>query len=307
MIRFLLLGQLARGPEADASIDPGPPAPSDDPLTQLAAFKDQSIEFLQTNGQQLLINVVSAIVIYYVGKVVAAVLTRMLSRVLERAKVDKMLVSFLTNILYFVMLAVVVMAALERLGVETTSFTAVLAATGFAIGLALQGSLGNFAAGVILIVFRPFKLGDTVEVGGVTGCVEEIAIFSTILKTPDNRRVIVPNGEITNSVITNNSHNPQRRIDLVIGCSYGDDLLAVKSLLIELVESDPRILTHPEPQIAVSELGESSVNFIVRPWVRTLDYSFVKYDLIERIKLGFDQRGFNFPFPSRDVYTHAAG
>ncbi len=291
-------------PEETSGVQEAPPS---DLWAQWANFKDEAFDYLQAHGPQLVVNIVSAIVIYYVGKIIAAILTRMLGRVLKRAKIDEMLVRFLTNIIYYVLLAVVAMAALERLGVETTSFAAVLAAAGFAIGMALQGSLGNFAAGVMLIVFRPFKMGDFVEAGGVTGVVEEIAIFSTILRTPDNRRVIVPNGEITSSVITNNSHNPTRRIDLVIGCGYGDDLLAVKSFLNDVIDEEPRILDDPEPQVAVSELGDSSVNFIVRPWVNTVDYAAVKYDLTERIKLGFDQRGFNFPFPSRDVYTHAEG
>ncbi|MEZ6054241.1 MAG: mechanosensitive ion channel [Planctomycetaceae bacterium] len=307
MIRFLMLAQDTSAPAGDAAESPIKLTTPEDAVSQLTAFKDQVIEYLQTNGLQLLINIVSAIVIYYAGKIAAAILTRMLGRVLARAKMDEMLVRFLTNIIYYLLLAVVAMAALERLGVETTSFAAVIAAAGFAVGMALQGSLGNFAAGVMLIVFRPFKMGDFVEAGGVMGTVEEIALFSTILKTPDNRRVIVPNGEITNGVITNNSHNPTRRIDLVIGCAYGDDLLAVKSFLNDVIDEDPRILDDPEPQVAVSELGESSVNFIVRPWVKTSDYADVKYALTERIKLGFDQRGFNFPFPSRDVYTHAAG
>ncbi|MCA9110922.1 MAG: mechanosensitive ion channel [Planctomycetaceae bacterium] len=306
MMRFLLLAQEAESTTSQVAEGTGGDAASGDPIFQMSEFKDQALEYLETHGPQLLINIVTAIVIYYVGKIVAAILTRMMSRVLARTKMDEMLVRFLTNIVYYLLLAIVAMAALEQLGVETTSFAAVLAAAGFAIGMALQGSLGNFAAGVMLVVFRPFKMGDFVEAGGVMGTVEEIALFSTILKTPDNRRVIVPNGEITNGVITNNSHNPTRRIDLVIGCAYGDDLLAVKSFLNDVIDEDPRILDDPEPQVAVSELGESSVNFIVRPWVKTSDYADVKYALTERIKLGFDQRGFNFPFPSRDVYTHTA-
>ncbi len=275
-----------------------------DPVGQLAAFKDEAVEFVRTNGLQFVLNLVLAIVVYYIGKAITGVITRIIRRMLERAKVDGILVRFVSNIVYYVLLAVVAMAALDRLGVETTSLTAVLAAGSFAVGMALQGSLGNFAAGVMLIVFRPFKMGDFVEAGGTAGVVEEISIFHTILRTPDNRRVIVPNSTVTGGTITNNSHNPTRRIDLVIGCGYGDDLLAVKSFLNDVIEEEPRILDDPEPTVAVSELGESSVNFIVRPWVQSSDYAAVKYDLIERIKLGFDQRGFNFPFPSRDVYTH---
>jgi small conductance mechanosensitive channel len=215
-----------------------------------------------------------------------------------------MLVRFSANLLYTLMLVVVGMAALEQLGVQTTSLTAILAAAGFAVGMALQGSLGNFAAGVMLITFRPFKTGDAVEAGGVSGDVEEIQIFNTIFKTADNRRVIVPNSSITGGVITNNSANPTRRIELVIGCSYLDDVSAVKSFLMELLETDPRILRQPAPVVAVNELAEYRVNFLVQPWVRSSDYGAVRCDLMERIKIGFDQQGFSFPFPSRDVYMH---
>lgn len=278
--------------------------PAPEAVDQLTAFKDETIAYVQKNGLQFLINVIFALAIYYIGKSVAGVLAQIVARVMERARVDDMLVRFITNVVYYVLLVVVVMAALERLGVETTSLAAVLAAAGFAVGMALQGSLGNFASGVMLIIFRPFKSGDYIEAGGATGIVEELSIFHTIFKTLDNRRVIVPNGEITSGVITNYSHNATRRIDLVVGCGYGDDLLAVKSFLKSVLEDEPRVLLQPEPVVAVDELGESSINFVVRPWVQASDYFSVKCDLTERIKLGFDQRGFNFPFPSRDVYMH---
>ena len=283
------------------------PATTVDPMHAVNGIWNTVREYLATQGTHLVINLLLALLIFLVGKWVTNILSRFCNRLMKQAKVDDTLARFLANIVYAVLMVMVILATLARLGINTTSMAAVVAAAGFAVGMALQGSLGNFAAGVMLIVFRPFKMGDFVEAGGVMGTVEEIALFSTILKTPDNRRVIVPNGEITNGVITNNSHNPTRRIDLVIGCAYGDDLLAVKSFLNDVIDEDPRILDDPEPQVAVSELGESSVNFIVRPWVKTSDYADVKYALTERIKLGFDQRGFNFPFPSRDVYTHAAG
>jgi small conductance mechanosensitive channel len=252
------------------------------------------------------INLLIAGVIYYVGKIAAHLITGIVRRGLQRAKVDAMLVSFLVNIVYAVLLVVVVMAALSQLGVETTSLAAVLAAAGFAVGMALQGSLGNLASGVMLIVFRPFKAGDFIEAAGTKGIVEEIEIFNTILRTPDNIRVIVPNGQITGGVITNYAARETRRIDLVIGCGYGDDIRQVKAFLTQIVADEPRILDDPEPVVAVDELAESSINFVVRPWVQTDDYWAVKWDLTERIKLGFDERGFNFPFPSRDVYMHQA-
>jgi len=273
---------------------------------RLATMKDEALDYVQTHGLEFVINLLIAGVIYYVGKIAAHILTGIVRRALMRAKVDDMLVRFLENIVYAVLLIIVIMAALSQLGVETTSLAAVLAAAGFAIGMALQGSLGNFASGVMLIVFRPFKTGDFIDAGGTKGIVEEIDIFHTTLRTLDNVRVIVPNGEITSGVITNFAANPTRRIDLVIGCGYDDDLLAVKSFLTEVVNDDPRVLQDPEPLVAVDSLGDSSVNFFVRPWVNSEDYLATKCDLTERIKLGFDQRGFNFPFPSRDVYTHQA-
>lgn len=271
---------------------------------RLREFKDETLELIQANGVEFAINLLIAGVIYYGGKIAAHIITGIVRRGLQRAKVDAMLVSFLENILYAILLVVVVMAALSQLGVQTTSLAAVLAAAGFAIGMALQGSLGNLASGMMLIIFRPFKAGDFVEAAGTKGIVEEIEIFNTILRTPGNVRVIVPNGQITGSVITNYAARETRRIDLVIGCSYGDDLRAVKAFLTQVVADEPRILEDPAPVIAVDALAESSINFVVWPWVRTEDYLAVKWDLTERIKLGFDERGFNFPFPSRDVYVH---
>jgi small conductance mechanosensitive channel len=275
-----------------------------DAARRLTELKDQALDSIQTNGVQFLINLLIAGVIYYVGKIAAHLLAGILRRALQRTKVDAMLIGFLVNIVYAVLLVIVIMAALSQLGVETTSLAAVLAAAGFAVGMALQGSLGNLASGVMLIVFRPFKAGDFVEAAGTKGIVEEIEIFNTILRTPGNVRVIVPNAQVTGSVITNYSARETRRIDLVIGCSYGDDLRAVKAFLTQVVADEPRILEDPAPIVAVDALAESSINFVVWPWVRTEDFLAVKWDLTERIKLGFDEQGFNFPFPSRDVYVH---
>lgn len=298
---------LAQQDSAGRELSQTASAAAEGAASRLATMRDDVLDYVEVHGIEFLINLFIALVIYYVGKIIAHVLTRVVGRTLERARVDEMLVRFLTNIVYAVLLVIVIMAALNQLGVETTSLAAVLAAAGFAIGMALQGSLGNFASGVILIVFRPFKAGDFVEAGGTKGIVEQIEIFNTILRTPDNVRVIVPNAEITSGVITNYSTNPVRRIDLVIGCSYDDDILAVKQFLNEVVDDEPRILAEPEPAVAVDELADSSVNFVVRPWVNTSDFLAVKWDLIERIKLGFVERGFTFPFPSRDVYVHGEG
>ena len=234
-------------------------------VSRLEALKQEAVAFLQTNGIEFLVDLLLALVIYYVGKIAANVVTRLAGRALQRAKADEMLARFLTNIVYAILMVVVVMAALNQLGVDTTSVAAILAAAGFAVGMSLQGSLGNFASGVMLIIFRPFNTGNFIDAGGTKGIVEEIDIFHTTLRTPDNIRVIVPNSQITGAVITNFAANPTRRIDLVIGCGYGDDLLAVKSYLLDVITSDPRVLEDPEPVVAVESLGDSSINFIVRP------------------------------------------
>ncbi len=274
--------------------------------SRLTAVRDQALQFVQENGMEFATNLLVAALIFFIGRMVASMLTGVIRRMLQRHKVDEMLVRFLADVTKALLLVVVVMAALEQLGVRTTSLTAILAAAGFAVGMALQGSLGNFAAGVMLILFRPFKVGDSIEAGGTAGIVEELQVFSTVLRTPDNRKIIVPNGQITSANITNNSAQNTRRIDLQVGCGYGDDLLAVKSFLHQVLDEEPRILDEPEPVVAVSDLGESSVNLVVRPWVQSSDYFAVKCDLVERIKLGFDQRGFSFPYPSRDVYMHTS-
>jgi small conductance mechanosensitive channel len=198
-----------------------------------------------------------------------------------------------------------VLATLEQLGVNTTSLAAVLAAAGLAVGMALQGSLSNFAAGVMIILFRPFKVGDFIEAGGTKGIVEEIHIFSTMMRTGDNVKIIVPNSSVTGGNISNYSAKPTRRIDLVVGCGYQDDLREVKQFLEELVASDPRILPQPKPDVAVSQLADHCVEFIVRPWVKNIDYWMVRWDLLEKVKLGFDDRGFHIPYPQRDVHVHA--
>ena len=225
---------------------------------------------------------------------------------MEKAKLDTTLIKFVSNLAYALMLAFVVVAALGRLGVDTTSFAAIIAAGGLAVGFALQGSLGNFAAGVMLITFKPFKVGDLVEVGGSTGVVEEVQIFNTMLKTADNVTIIVPNGSITGGTITNYSAQATRRIDLVFGCGYGDDLKAVKAYLEEVLAAEERVLKDPAPTVAVAELGDCSVNFVVRPWVNAADYWAVRFDLLERIKLGFDERGFSIPYPTQDLHIVSA-
>jgi len=275
--------------------------------TDINELINQALLDLQESGVDFLLNLAAAIAVFFVGRWAAKLLRRIVARVATKAKLDEMLVRFLTNILYTLMLVFVVLASLDRLGINTTSLSAVIAAAGLAVGLALQGSLSNFASGVMIIIFQPFKTGDYVEAAGISGTVEEVQIFHTRLITGDNRLIIVPNSEITSSSITNYSAKPTRRVDMVVSCGYSDDLKAVKQYLEELLAADERILNDPEPLVAVHELGASSVDFVVRPWVKAEDYWSVRRELTQQMKLDFDAKGFSIPFPSQDVYMHNAG
>ncbi len=246
------------------------------------------------------INLISAIIVLLAGRWLAKKAAELLSMFLTRSKVDETLVGFLENITYYTLLVLVVFAAVEQLGINTTSFMIIIGAAGLAVGLALKDSLANFAAGVMLILFRPFRIGDIVEAGGIEGSVEKISIFNTIMQTPDNRMVIVPNGKIINDVITNVTANQVRRIDLVIGISYGDNIGHAREVLAGLLAEDPRILKEPGPTIAVDELADSGVNLAVRPWVNRDEYLAVRSDLLEKIKTSFDQAGLTIPYPHRD-------
>ena len=252
------------------------------------------------------IKIVAAAVIFVVGRWVAKFLVGMVERAMTRAGADAMLVSFARNILYVGAMAFVIMAVLGKLGIQTTSFIAVLGAAGLAIGLALQGSLSNFAAGVMLVLFRPFKVDDLIDAAGVMGVVEEILIFSTKLRTADNKEIFVPNGSIINGNITNYSAKPTRRVDLVFGVGYDDDIKKVKQVIDEVLAADERILKDPAPTVGVSELADNSVNLVVRPWVNVADYWAVVFDLNETMKNRFDQEGISIPYPQRDVHLHQA-
>ena len=248
--------------------------------------------------------VIGAIAILVIGRIVVGILTGIIRRLMTKSKADETLTKFVTSLAKIALMTFVFIAALGALGVETTSIIAVVGAAGLAIGFALQGSLANFAAGVMLIIFRPFKAGDFVDAGGSMGSVEEISIFNTILKTPDNKVVIVPNGNIVSGNITNFSAEEKRRIDLVFGIGYDDDLKKAKQILQQIIAADNRILTDPEPTIGVLELADSSVNFAVRPWVKTADYWDVYFDLTEKVKLTFDEMGISIPFPQSDIHVH---
>lgn len=252
--------------------------------------------------QQYALPLFWALLILIIGRFIAKGISSMIRGAMNKANVDETLISFTTHVAYIAMLAFVFIAALGKLGVETTSFAAVLAAAGLAVGLSLQNSLSNFASGVILILFRPFKAGDFIEAGGIAGIVEEIQIFSTRVRSGDNKQIIVPNGQITGGTIVNYSAKETRRIDMVIGVGYSDDLKQVRAVLEEILAADSRILKEPAPVIGLLELGESSVNFAVRPWVATGDYWPVLFDLHETIKLRFDEEGISIPFPQRDLH-----
>jgi small conductance mechanosensitive channel len=248
--------------------------------------------------------IIAAILILIIGRWTAAWIRKVFQRTLEARKVDQTIVSFLGNMGYMLLMTLVVLMAIGKLGVNTTSLVAVVGAAGLAVGLALQGSLSNFASGVLLIIFRPFKAGDYVEAGGSAGTVEEIQVFCTKIRTGDNKQIVIPNSSVLGGNIVNYSAKETRRVDLVFGIGYDDDLRRAKSLLQEIVGADERILKEPEPLVAVTELADSSVNFVVRAWVKTGDYWPVHFHLLETVKLRFDEEGISIPYPKRDVHLY---
>ena len=261
---------------------------------------NQLSELLSSFGISLFI----ALSILIIGRQVVKILIKVISTALERSNTEDTVRIFVTNLLNTLLMIVVFIAAINQLGIQTTSIIAVLGAAGLAIGLALQGSLSNFAAGILIVIYRPYKVGDYIQADNHLGTVDDIQIFSTVLKTPDNKLVIVPNGSIMNGSIVNFSNQDKRRVDIVASCSYEDDIDKVKSVLADILSKDDRILNEPKPRIAVSELADSSVNFIVRPWVKNSDYIDVYYSLLEEIKKRFDQEGIAIPYPQTDVHIH---
>jgi small conductance mechanosensitive channel len=250
------------------------------------------------------IKLVVALAIFLVGRWIAKVLVRIFRKVMDRAKVEPTLTKFLSSILYSVLLIAVVIATLDALGVNTTSLLAILGAAGLAVGLALKDSLSNFSAGVMLILFRPFKVGDFIEAAGVSGTVEVIHVFNTVIRTGDNREIIVPNAGIYGGTIVNVTARATRRIDMVFGIGYGDDIGKARELIKQVMDADSRILKDPEAAISLAELADSSVNLNVRPWVNTSDYWAVRSDILEQVKLSFDANGISIPYPQQDVYMH---
>ena len=252
----------------------------------------------------ILTKVFTALLIYWVGKKIARFISHLVAKGLKKAAADQLLINFLSSFIYFVLFATVIVAALGHLGFKTTSLLGMLAAAGLAIGLALKDSLSNFASGVMIVIFKPFKLGDFVELAGVSGKVEEIKIFSTFVVTGDNKLVIIPNGKITSDSIINHSAKSERRVDIPMGVSYDDDLKKARSIMMNIMEKHPLILESPAPTILMKELADSSVNFSVRPWSKTSDYWVVYGDLLEQFKEGLEAGGCSIPYPQTDVHLH---
>ncbi len=251
--------------------------------------------------------VVGALVLLVVGFIVIKVIRRSVRKALVKAKVDEVLTPFISNMVYYVLLSVLLIAVLGLFGVETTSVIAVLGAAGLAVGLALQGTLSNFASGVMLLIFRPFKIGDFVDVAGAVGVVDEVGVFSTKLNTPDNVSITVPNSTIYGQMIKNYSSNENRRIDLVMGISYDDDIGKAITTIQNVLDSHPAVLTDPAPTIAVSELADSSVNLVVRPWVKGADYWSVRFELTRSLKEQLEAAGLSIPYPQQDVHVFSTG
>lgn len=250
------------------------------------------------------INLLGALLIFVLGRLLCSVVKSMVVRMMAKSKVDPTVINFVGNITYWATYCYVIISALSQLGLQTGSIVAIFGAAGLAIGLALQGSLSNFAAGVMIIIFKPFKVGDAIEAGGVMGKVTEVQIFNTVITTPDNRVIFVPNSGITGGNITNMNVNGTRRLDITFGVSYDDDIDAVKTMIQEVVAADERVLSEPEPTIAVSALADSSVNFVVRPWAKSSDLWPLTFALQENLKKEADKRGFTIPYPQQDVHMH---
>ena len=250
------------------------------------------------------LEVIAAIVILIVGRAFAGWARRLTRKAMQRGEVDPTLVPFVAKLVYYGVMAVVVIAVLNRLGVATTSVVAIFGAAGLAVGLAMQGTLSNFASGVMLLIFRPFNLGDYVDAGGTAGSVMEIGIFATTLKSPDNIKIVVPNSQIYGATISNFNGYETRRVDMVMGISYDDNIQTAMDTIHRIVTADERVLADPAPQIAVSNLGDSSVDIVVRPWCNAADYWALRFDLTRRFKEGLEAEGCSIPFPQRDVHLH---
>ena len=265
---------------------------------------EEIIKKLQELGTQYGLSIIGAILTIIIGIWLAKVLSKTFKKVLLKRNVDETLTKFISSFVKIVLITFVLISAISQIGIQTTSFVAVIGAAGLAVGFALQGSLSNFASGVLLIIFRPIKVGNYIEGGGVAGIVEQIGIFVTTLNTPDNKVIYVPNSKLTGDNIINYSAKDTRRVDLVFGIGYADDIDKARKVIQNILDNDQRILKDPAPQIVVSELGDSSVNFAVRPWVQSADYWNVFFDITESVKKKFDEEKISIPFPQRDVHLY---
>ena len=289
---------------AQQAVDP----PPEDSLTSalnggsMTEIYENLKSYVAKNGVDILLNLLAAAAIFIIGRFAAQLIANIVYKAMAKAKVDPTLNKFVKNLLYTALLTFVIIAALGAMKVNTGSFIAVVGAAGLAVGLALQGSLSNFAAGVLMIIFKPIKVGEFVEVGGATGTVKEIAIFNTIIAGPDNVRIIVPNSHVTGSNIVNYTANGTRRVDLVIGVSYEDDIKKAKQVMLDVLKADELVLENPAPFVGVKELADSSVNFVVRPWVKPEHYWDVYFGITEKVKYALEENGLTIPFPQRDVH-----
>lgn len=248
------------------------------------------------------LKIVGAVIILIVGRIAAGIARNLVAKMLTKAKTVESIVSFARSLVFIGIMVFAVVAALAKFGVQTASFIAILGAAGFAVGFALQGSLGNFAAGILVLVFKPYKIGDYIDAAGVAGTVKEIRIFSTVLATPDNIKIIVPNGKIYSDVIKNITGYDTRRVDFVFGIGYTSSIEKAYEIISRIIREDQRVLSDPAPQIAVAELADSSVNLVARPWTKKEDYWGVKFDITRKVKEEFDANGIEIPFPQRTVH-----
>lgn len=269
-------------------------------MNTVMSFTDQAIEVAKTYGPQLLLAIVTLIVGFWIIRIIA----NLINNAMKRANLEVSLRRFLSSFISIILKILLLISVASMVGIATTSFVAILGAAGLAVGLALQGSLANFAGGVLILLFKPFKVGDFIDAQGYTGTVHAIQVFSTILKTPDNKTVIIPNGSLSNGSMINFSTEPTRRVDMTFGIGYGDDIAKAKSILKRLVEAESRALKEPAYQVVLSELADSSVNFTVRVWCNATDYWDIYFDMQEEVKNAFDKEGISIPFPQRDVHLY---
>ncbi len=272
----------------------------------MESIKQHINEFLQDPSAiyPFLFRLGGALLVFWIGRRLIKVLTGLVAKGLRKVDADETLVRFVSKLVYYLLLVVLIVSVLGMLGIETTSFLAILGAAGLAVGLALKDSLSNFASGVMIILFRPFRVGDLVEIAGKTGVAEEIGVFSTTMKTADNRQIVIPNSQIMGESIINYTAKPIRRVDLPIGVSYDDDLKKARQVMLETVAAHPKVLDEPAPSLLLTELGDSSVNFSVRPWCKTPDYWTVYGDLLEQLKVNLEAAGCSIPYPQRDVHLY---